>query len=94
MVRNSLFLIFYEIRHEIGYEIGYEIRHQIWHENKNWDKIMNVCQLVVKQILGRLQDLKSFQNLCYHQRTNIYDFIPIFALVTNLVLDFVKNQKK
>ena len=50
LVRNSLFLIFYEIRHEIGYEIGYEIRH----ENKNWDKIMNVCPLVIKQILGRL----------------------------------------
>ena len=23
-------------------------------KNKNWDKIMNVCPLVVKQILGRL----------------------------------------
>ena len=58
MVRNSLFLIFYEIRHQIGYEIGYEIRHEIRHgnryEKKKWDKIMNVCPLVVKQILARL----------------------------------------
>ena len=35
LVRNSLFLIFYEIRHQIGYEIGYEIRHEIRHGNKN-----------------------------------------------------------
>ena len=59
LVRNSLFLIFYEIRHQIGYEIGYEIRHEIRHrigyeKKQNWDKIMNVCLLVVKQILGRL----------------------------------------
>ena len=46
LVRNSLFLIFYEIQHQIGYEIGYE--------NKNWHKIMNICLLVVKQIVKRL----------------------------------------
>ena len=56
---------------------------------------MNVCPLVVKQILGRLQDLKSSQNLFYHQRTNIHDFIPIFVFVMvsvpDLVPDFVPD---
>merc|ERR1712034_199029 len=51
---------------------------------------MNVC-LLVKQILGRLQDLKSSQNLFYHQRTNIHDFIPIFVFVTVFVTDFVTD---
>jgi hypothetical protein len=55
---------------------------------------MNVCPLVVKQIMGRRQDLKSSQNLFYHQGTNIHDFIPIFVFVTVSVPDFVKNQKQ
>ena len=75
LVRNSLFLIFYEIRHD----------------NKNWGKIMNVCPLVVKHILGRLQVLKSSYNLFYHQRTNIHDFISIFVFVTVSVSDFVTD---
>ena len=88
LVRNSLFLIFYEIWHETGYEI----RHGNHYENKNWDKIMDVCPLVVKQILGRLQVLKPSQNLFYHQRTNIHDFIPIFVFVTVSVTDFVTDS--
>ena len=43
-----------KIGYEIVYEIVYEIRHGNRHENKSWDKIMNVCPLAVKQILGRL----------------------------------------
>ena len=56
---------------------------------------MNVSTLVVKQILGILQDLKSSQNLFYHQRTTIHDFIPTFVFVPvsvpDLVPDFVNN---
>ena len=44
----------YEIRHQIRHEIRHQIRHGNHYENKNWNKIMNVCPLVVKQILGRL----------------------------------------
>ena len=30
------------------------LRNPLRKKKKNWDKIMNVCPLVVKQILGRL----------------------------------------
>jgi hypothetical protein len=54
LVKKLLFLIFYEIWHEIRHQISYENGYEIGYENKNWDKIMKFCSLVVKQIVGSL----------------------------------------